>query len=245
MSNWYENDRFWEKTFPFMFPATRFEATANQMTELLSLIGEPVSDVLDLCCGPGRASVDLASRGLRVTGVDRSPFMLEKARSRAIAAGVNVDWVTSDMREFVRADSYDLALSLFTSFGYFETPADDARVLENVRRSLRLGGRLVMDLTSKERAARILQPTTSQESADGRLLFERHRILPGWERIENTWYVLDEGRYEAFTFSHTLYSAAELRLMLRAARFSDVKVYGSFAGDPFVGDSRLHVVATA
>jgi SAM-dependent methyltransferase len=245
MSNWFENDGFWEKTFPFMFPEARFEGTANEMTQLLGLLGEPVGDVLDLCCGPGRASVDLASRGMRITGVDRSPFMLEKARSRATAAGANVEWVKSDMRDFVRPESYDLALSLFTSFGYFEERDDDVRVLQNVRRSLRPGGRLVMELTCKERLARILQPVTCSTSADGRLMFERHRVLPGWERIENTWYVLDAGRYETFTFTHSLYSAAELRLMLHGARFSDVRVFGSFAGDPFVGDARLHVIAKA
>jgi SAM-dependent methyltransferase len=243
MSKWYENDRFWEKTFPFMFPEQRFEATVAEMDDLLALIGAPAHDVLDLCCGPGRASVELAKRGARVTGVDRSPFMLEKARARAAAAAVDVEWVTSDMRDFVRPESYDLALSLFTSFGYFDERGDDARVLQNIRRSLRPGGTLAMDIMNKERLARVFLPASCSESPEGHLMFERRRILPGWERIENTWYVMDKGRYEAFTFEHSVYSAAELRHLLEAAGFSEVALYGSYAGAPFVGDARLHVLA--
>ncbi len=243
MSNWYENDRFWEKTYPFMFPDARIDGTAAEITDLLTLIEEAPGDVLDLCCGPGRASVELARRGARVTGVDRSAFMLEKARARASAAAVDVEWVSSDMRDFVRPASYDLALSLFTSFGYFEAADDNVRVLENVHKSLRPGGRLVMDLINKERLARVFLAASCSESPDGQLMFERRRILPGWERIETTWYVLESGRYEAFTITHWLYSATELRGLLHAAGFTEVSLYGSYTGAPFVGDARLHLIA--
>lgn len=243
MSNWFENDRFWEKTFPFMFPEARFEGTAAEVTDVLTLVGESPRDVLDLCCGPGRASVELARRGARVTGVDRSAFMLENAQARAAAAAVDVEWVYSDMRDFLRPHSYDLALSLFTSFGYFEAPEDNVRVLANVQRSLRPGGKLVMDLINKERLARVFLPSSCSESPEGQLMFERRRILPGWERIETTWYVLQAGQYEAFSITHWIYSAAELRSMLHAAGFTVVTSYGSYAGDPFVGEARLHVVA--
>ena len=243
MSNWYENDRFWEKTFPFMFPEARFAATASEVTDVLALIGQPVRDVLDLCCGPGRASVELASRGMAVTGVDRSPFMLEKARARGAAASVDVNWVLSDMRDFVRPAKYDLALSLFTSFGYFEAPEDNARVLEHVRQSLRPGGCFVLDIINKERLAAIFAPVSCSQTADGQLMFERRHVLPGWEQIENTWYVLDADRYEAFTFRHRIYSGSELRSLLETAGFRSVSLYGNYAGTPFVGDARLHVVA--
>jgi SAM-dependent methyltransferase len=245
MSDWFENDRFWEKTYPFMFPEARMEGTAQEMADLLALIGRAPGDVLDLCCGPGRASVELARRGARVTGVDRSQFMLEKARARAGAVGVEVEWVSSDMRDFVRPQSYDLALSLFTSFGYYEAAEDNARVLENVRRSLRPGGKLAMDTMNKERLAKIHEPASCSEGPDSQLMFERRRILPGWERMETTYYAMAEGRYEAFPIALWLYSATELRALLHAAGFSEVAVYGSYAGAPFVGDARLHVVATA
>jgi len=245
MSNWYENERFWEQTYPFMFPEARFAGTEAEITGILGLVGEPVQQALDLCCGPGRASVELARRGVRVTGVDRSPFMLERARERARAHDVEVDWVLSDMREFQAAARYDLVLSLFTSFGYFEDEEDNARVLRRVRESLRPGGCFVLDTMSKERLAAVFSPATCSQMEDGRVLFEKRQILHDWQRIESTWYVLDAGRYEAFTIRHWIYSGSELRRMLIDAGFGSVALYGNYAGAPFTGDARLHVVARA
>jgi SAM-dependent methyltransferase len=181
---------------------------------------------------------------MNVTGVDLSAFMLEKAGTRAAALGATVEWVRSDMREFLRPASFDLALSLFTSFGYFEKHEDNLRVLTNVRRSLRTGGAFVMELMNKERLARVFTPASVMEGRDT-LLIERRRVLPGWSRLENTWYVLTGGRYETFTLRHWIYSGEELRSLLVQAGFAAVCVYGSFAGAPFVGDARLHVVARA
>ena len=98
--------------------------------------------MLDLCCGPGRFSIELAKRGFRVTGVDRTRFLLGKAKSREKKAGVKVEWVESDMRDFVRPGAFDLALSMFTSFGYFDDKADDLRVLRQVCESLKPGGEI-------------------------------------------------------------------------------------------------------
>ena len=137
MSEWFADEAFWETLYPFLFPQERFEAADEQVEKILRLVEFAGRDVLDLCCGPGRHSVALARRGLAVTGVDRSPFLLAKAKERALAAEVTVNWVAEDMRRFVRPKAFDLALSLFTSFGYFPDPEDDLRVLRNIRANLR------------------------------------------------------------------------------------------------------------
>ena len=71
------------------------------------------------------------------------------------------------MRSFVRPDAFHLALSLFTSFGYFEDECDDLQVLRNVHRSLKPQGVLVMDVVSKERLAKVFQSTVSQRTPQG------------------------------------------------------------------------------
>lgn len=245
MSNWYEDDRFWQRTFPFMFPEARFAGTEREIVDILALIGGPVQRALDLCCGPGRAAVELARRGVRVTGVDRSAFMLERARERALAHQVEIEWVQSDMRDHAPSAEYDLVLSLFTSFGYFEDPADNLRVLRQVRQSLRAGGCFVLDIMNKERLAAVFTPASCSELEDGRLLFERRRIVHDWQQIESSWYVLDAGSYESFTIRHWLYSGSELRNLLETAGFEQVALYGGYAGEPFTGNARLHVVARA
>lgn len=89
--NWFTDETFWESTYPFMFPEARFAASAESISKLLELAGTaPDAHVLDLACGPGRFAVPLAQIGDSVTGVDRSPFLLGKAREYASRTGAQV-----------------------------------------------------------------------------------------------------------------------------------------------------------
>ena len=169
MSDWFEDDDFWRDFFPVMFSSARFEAAVSEVAHVLALAKITSGNVLDLCCGPGRHSVVLARAGFAVTGIDRSPFLLEHARTAAQQAGVQVDWVQEDMRTFKRENSFDLVCSLFTSFGYFEDETDNLRVLQNVCANLRSGGVFVMELLGKERLARSYQPAICSELPDGTL----------------------------------------------------------------------------
>jgi len=245
MSEWFENERLWEASFDSMFPARRIDETDAEVQSILALIEGSPRDALDLCCGPVRASIALARRGFSVTGVDRSPFMLGKAKERASIAGVTVEWTLSDMRRFVRPASFDLIVSLFTSFGYFDVPDENLRVLQNARANLRPGGAMVLELVGKEWLAASFEPTGAQDLEGGRMLVQRRRVLDGWDRVETDWYFLDDGRYERFTFRHFIYSGQELKALLLTAGFSSVELYGGFDGRPFIGTSRLHLVARA
>jgi SAM-dependent methyltransferase len=166
MSDWFEEESFWRAVYPFLMTEERLEGAADEVDSVLSLVGFEGRDVLDLCCGVGRHSVELAAQGLSVTGVDRSRFLLGKARALADEQRVEVEWVEADARDFVRPDSFDLVLNMFTSFGYFDDPDDDRKVLRNAAESLRDGGNLLIDLAGKELVAAVLQPTTSEESPD-------------------------------------------------------------------------------
>jgi SAM-dependent methyltransferase len=233
MADWFADEAFWTEIYPFEFPASVIDAGAAQVDRALALTGVAGGHALDLGCGPGRHAIPLARRGFRVTAVDLSPFHLARARDHAGAAQVAVEFVQSDMRVFVRDDAFDLALSIFTSFGYFEDPADDRRVLDNVRRSLRPGGALVLDVASKERLARGLHPTLSQRTADGALLVQRHAIVDDWTRVRNEWTVVRDGRARTFEFSLRVYSGQELKALLGAAGFVEVRLYGGLDGRPY------------
>ena len=113
---WFDNDAFWRETYSYMFPESRFAGTAEAMELALKLTGIYKGSVLDLCCGPGRCSLALAARGFQVTGVDRTKFLLDKAKMLSRAAGRKIEWVQEDMRTFSRANAFDLALSMYTSF---------------------------------------------------------------------------------------------------------------------------------
>ena len=81
---WHEDDDFWETLYPLLFSERRWEAVeaeADAIIELLSL--RPGARILDLCCGPGRHSLELARRDFVVTGVDRTSMYIQKAKAAA------------------------------------------------------------------------------------------------------------------------------------------------------------------
>ena len=244
MPDWFEDESFWSKLYPFLFTDRKLEAAEVEVDSVLQFAGLDQGDVLDLACGPGRHSVALAKRGFRVTGVDLSAFLLGKAKQRARTQDVDLEWIQEDMRRFVRPEAFDLALSLFTSFGYFESKDDDRKVLRNIRKSLRTGGTLIMEIAGREALARRFHPTTSKELDDGRLLVERHEVVDDWTRIRNQWIVIEDGTATSFKFDVTVYSGQELKNMLFDAGFADVKLYGAHDGREYaLNAERLIAIA--
>jgi SAM-dependent methyltransferase len=163
--------------------------------------------------------------------VDRSPFLLKKAKERT--AGVDIEFVQCDAREFVRERAFDLAISLFTSFGYFPTREEDFALLRNVNASLRPGGVFVMDLMGRECVAAMRCRTHWEEIAPGEIIVTHADIQPGWTRVRNRWVFVKDERAHRFDFDLNLYSGQELSEALKQAGFSDVQVFGSLAGTPY------------
>ena len=224
---WFSDDRLWEVSYPFLFTPDRFDEATNEVARIQQLTGVSSGDVLDLACGPGRHASAFSGAGFSVTGVDRSPFLLSKGRRRDPESVI--EWVEGDMRGFVRPDTYDLALSLFTSFGYFDTGDDNRLVLSNVLASLKPGAPLVLDVMPKEVIAKIFQPV-GETTVDGvGTRIERRRVTNDWCRMANEWiYLLDDGTVERFHVTHWIYSARELREMLIDAGFGRVVCYVDF-----------------
>ena len=97
--NWHQDDEFWTEMAPFMFGQDAWEDSSKQLSQALALMGlESPALVLDLACGPGRHSLEMARRGFRVTGVDRTTEYLEEARKRAKVEDLTIEFVQEDMR---------------------------------------------------------------------------------------------------------------------------------------------------
>ncbi|MCE5228659.1 class I SAM-dependent methyltransferase [bacterium] len=230
---WHENDNFWRETMRVIFPEGAWRKTAEELDQLIALVSpSPGCAVLDMCCGPGRHSLELARRGFHVTGVDRTQGYLDEARRRAAEENINIEFVHCDARRFSRPESFDLALNLYTSFGYFEDPADQMRMLANIYEALRPGGTFVIDLMSKEILARKFRERDWEER-DGLIVLEERKIVNDWSQCENRWIVFDGDKKYEQRFRLWNYSAAEMKSMLAQSRFREIAVYGSLAGSPY------------
>lgn len=230
MAQWFEDESLWVDTYPYMFSPARLAAAEAEIEPLLALVGAKPRSILDLCCGPGRFAVPLARRGYQVTGVDRTVFFLDKARERAAAEGVAVEWVLEDMRTFARPGAFDLALSMFTSFGYFDDKDEDLTVLRNVYESLRPGGALIMDVVGKELLAGKFVHAISKKHPDGTVVIDRREVFDDWTRVRMEWTIIRGNDVRVYTIHHTVYSGQELKDRFAAAGFADVKLYGSMDG---------------
>ena len=242
--SWHEDETFWKETLPVLFPDSRIQEAKQEIEQLLALAGIPAgAAVLDLCCGVGRHALELARRGYRITGVDRTQAYLDMAAAAAGPESLSIELVREDMREFRRDESYEAVINLFTSFGYFEDPRDDQRVVDNIYASLRPGGVLVMQLMSKEVLARIFRPRDWYEQ-DGLLVLEERKVRQSWSWIESRWTLISEGRRVDLDLSHRLYAASELTLLLRDRGFRAAAAYGDFDGSPYnERANRLVIVA--
>jgi SAM-dependent methyltransferase len=244
MTPWHDDDQFWQTAAPAIFPQRMWARVPADVDAFLALLNlPPGAAILDMCCGPGRYALELARRGFNVVGVDRTESYLAEARRRAAAENLAVEFVHQDIREFRRPAAFDAALNLFTSFGYFADAADERQALVNLRQSLKPGGRLLMELMSKEILARIFQAHVWSEE-DGVILLQECKVAESWNRIENRWIILQGSNRQELRFSHRVYSAFELTTLLQECGFDIIALYGDLAGAPYDQTAkRLVIVA--
>ncbi|MFW9925978.1 MAG: class I SAM-dependent methyltransferase [Candidatus Thorarchaeota archaeon] len=243
---WYEDETLWAVMEPVLFTEARIAHTVNEVDSIKSLCKmQPDESVLDLCCGIGRHSLEFARRGHKVVGVDRTKLYLDKARLKAKEENLNVEFVLDDMRTFYRKQSFDIVLSMFTSFSYFEDHEEQMLVLRNIYSSLRAGGRLFLDSAGKEILARIFLRQSWSEWPHGFLLEEREAI-DNWTKMNNKWiFVERDGTVHRYDVIHWIYSGAEIKEMMENVGFSDIKVFGGLDGRAYDNEAvRLVIVAT-
>ncbi|MFE6869535.1 class I SAM-dependent methyltransferase [Kitasatospora sp. NPDC057692] len=240
----FQDDDFWTEFHDFLFSEQR-HAQAEELLGSSPLLDFPAgSRVLDLCCGPGVFSVPLARRGHAVTGVDLSPPMLERARKLADGAGAKVTFVRADARAYEAPGEFDVVLNMFTSFGYFEDPADNARVLRTMYDSLTPGGTLVLDLAGKELLARRVTPPKVVRRGED-LVVQTDTVLDDWARLRSDWVMVRGDRVTRATLVWFVYSAVELRRMAEEAGFERIEVFGGFDARPYDENAERLVLRAA
>jgi SAM-dependent methyltransferase len=201
--------------------------------------------ILDVCCGYGRHSLELGRRGYRhVVGVDFSPPLLARARGAARAEDLRVTFRRADVRRLPFRGTFDVALNLFTSFGYFQDEGEDLAALQGMARALRPAGRLLMDLLNREWLVRHFQPrfrdVTALGTVENNLTFD---LRTG--RLRNRRRFRRAGRRHTLTVEFRVYALTEMIRLLETAGLRHEGTYGNFEGAQYGMDTfRMIVVAT-
>jgi ubiquinone/menaquinone biosynthesis C-methylase UbiE len=205
-----------------------YDAWSAHMTDdvafYVELARETPGPLVELAVGNGRVAIPVAREtGRKVLGIDSSPAMLEQARERAEAAGVELELRLGDMRELELDEPAGLIYCPFRSLGHLPTWADRRRVFERVHASLQPGGRFAWNffIFSPEVAVRLHGEWHEQNGIRHRVDHFRHDnrldiTLEGGDTISLWW--LNRSEWEG---------------LIDVSGFEVEALYGGFERQPF------------
>ena len=269
-SNWYENF-FHGVSLDLWRKAISPEQTKREADFLVKALQcETGSHLLDVPCGNGRLSFELARHGYRATGVDISEEFIAEARARAAALSSgrqnpndsvgtnevarafrawNADetpeprFMLGDMRRIKGEAVYDGAYCFGNSFGFLEYTGTEG-FLSAVARALKPGARFVIETgMAAESILTKFEAETSHQIEDILLTIKEQYLAE--ESCIDTEYVFERnGEVESRKAKHWIYTVAEIRRMLERAGFKVLNLYGSLKLEPYVlGSDELLVIA--
>ena len=218
-------------------------AEADFIQEALELPEE--SRLLDVPCGGGRLTLEMASRGYRVTGVDISPDLISDGTSQIDAGRSQVIFEQRDMRDLPWQEEFDGAFCFWSSFGYFDD-AGNLAFLKAVHNALKPGASLLLDTPLIETR---LPEMESQERVwfpvGDLLALEERGFDHETSRVESEWTFIRGSQVEQKLLSLRLYTYRELCAMLEEAGFGNHQAYGSMDWEPFeLGATWLYMITT-
>lgn len=201
------------------------------------------TNILDCPCGHGRHSIELAHRGYNVTGQDLNAFFLQEAKKSGDLAGVSVRWIHGDMRQIPFEEEFDVALNLFTAFGYLESDEEDQKVLYQIAKVLKTGGRFVLDVINRDHVIRTYREKDWQQLSDGSVVItEKQFDHPTGRNIDRRIRIWNDGRREEFSLFVRMYTVAELASMFRKAGLTLKEMYGNYNAEPLTFDSARYIL---
>jgi SAM-dependent methyltransferase len=244
LSSWYA-DFFTELPNAFWRAAVPPALTATEVDFIIRTAGlGPGDRVLDVPCGSGRHSLELARRGCQVTGLDVSAEAVEHARDAAAAERLSVDLRLGDMRTLPTDILADAAVCLGNAFGYLDH-AGTRKFLADLAGLLEPGGSLILDYGFVAEA--LLPHLTTEEppmtfgGVEALSVNEYDTANSRW--ITNFTFRRGGEEHRGTSVQH-VYTTAEVTRLVAEAGFTEVALYGDTDETPFrLGSPRLLLTA--
>ncbi len=238
--NWY---REWFGDEYYLLYSHRDREEARAQVRFIHELFLPTS-VLDVASGNGRHVEEFLRGGTKAFGVDLSPVGVKEGQARLRAAALPENLCIGDMRALPYPDQrFELLLSMFNSFGYFESDDEHIMLLREWRRALQADGTLFMDYMNFHYVSTHLIPV-SESTRDGFHIREERSLQSGRVVKKISLSENATGIKKNYTESVRLYSPIELHTLLERGGFAVEKLFGNFHGDPFLESSpQLIVVA--
>lgn len=218
--------QFWfNSPYYHILYSQRNDEEAEFLIDNLSAYLKPSADsrILDIACGRGRHAIYLNKKGYDVTGIDLSEQNIRYAQQ---FEQKNLHFFVHDMRRLSFVNYFDIALNLFTSFGYFETEKDHVNALKSFRKGLKADGTLVIDYFN---TAKILKNLTRQETKtlEG-IEFHLHKFISEGKIIKH---INFEHRGKAYAFEERVqaFGLEDFERMFLKSGLQIVEKFGDYA----------------
>jgi SAM-dependent methyltransferase len=226
--NWYET-WFNSPYYHTLYKNRDLDEARLFIDNMLSRLNvSPGAHFLDLACGKGRHSLQISSKGYKVTGVDLSPENIKYARSTAGLQGP--EFYVKDMRDDMGLEVFDVVVNMFTSFGYFNSDEENFKVFGNVARSIKPGGYFVFDYLNCDYVLHKLTPA-KDFLIDG-LHFQTRKFLHDKHIVKEI--IIDDGaKYHHFYEKVRLFTYRDLYQALLNAGFGELESFGNYHLEPF------------
>jgi ubiquinone/menaquinone biosynthesis C-methylase UbiE len=194
----------------------------RRMMDWLQL--EKGAEILDFCCGMGRHSMALTEFGYKVTGMDLSTVLLDEAKK--LDGDRKVQWIRGDMRQIPLNHTFDAVMNLFTSFGYFESDEENERVLHEMDRVLKPGGKFIIDFLNSDYVTAHLVPS-SERMTEGMKIQETRSIEDGFVRKRIV--ISEKGHPDRHYLEQVkLYRLQQFKEMLQGTNLNIDQLYGNY-----------------
>ena len=225
-----------------IFPEKTTLAEVDFIVEEAKL--QPGKHILDIMCGYGRHSLELANRGINVTAVDNLPDYINEIKERAAARNLPVESICTDILEMQVDQEFDAVICMGNSLQFFNEK-DSIRILSNISALLKPGGKFFVNTWSLAEIA-VKNFIDKSWSRIGELLFlTESKFLFHPTRIETLSMIITEkGDREEKKGIDFIYSISELKSMLNKTGFQLKEIYSIPGKKQFtVGEPRAYIVA--
>lgn len=194
--------------------------------------GDKTKTILDIGCGTGRHSIELARRGYKVTGFDLSKAQINKAKEKAGQAGVSIDFFLQDARSFKFPNQFNVAIMICEgAFSLMETDEMNFSILQNAYNSIKPGGKFIFNTLNglfplfhsvKDFINSAAQKEALTGSSFDLMTFRDHSTYEGTD---------DDGKTIILTCNERYYVPSEINWLLKSIGFSNIRICGCKLGN--------------
>jgi len=218
----------------------RTRAEIDGVVHLLSL--KKNMRILDCPCGYGRHSIELASRGFIVEGVDLNLKHLQKAIDEC--GKVSATFKKENMININYFSEFNAVINMFASFGFFKTDKENEKVLKNFFNALKPKGKFLMhiDINISKIIHGNNKHTSQKNLITGETLLIEDIYYPNTKRLNGSWTIKKENKETTKNYSVRIYTKEEFEQMCRKIGFSSVKTYSNWNGDIYTENSNDMIV---